>query len=296
MPFKLRYFPSVLLTCFLASASAVHATPLLSSSVSVKSYDPANALVEDYCTRFTLNNSVAQCSGSGNLGTSGSIINYTTMARSDYGSLGVYSQSTVDATASIGSGGPSYTVADSIARFQDDWTITSSAIPSGGAGRLTLLVDVTGTYSTAPNANLSVGLFAQNTTASAGAVDSQLPNYTASLTVPFVFGSLFELLLVLDGGTTLFDLLGGGYDGQSSTYDLFHTAVVTDLIVTDSSGNNVAYDLQTGSNAQLFATLAANDRGSVSAVPEPGTLLLLGSAALAMLLIPRSSRKAFPIA
>jgi hypothetical protein len=102
---------------------------------------------------------------------------------------------------------------------------------------------------------------------------SWFPPYTALLTTTFTFGEILDFAVFLSGGSQLWNLNNGGYDGQSSFMDLSNTAVMEAIVVKDSGGTVVpSFGLSTDSGAPIFDNLAP------AVVPVPAAVWLFGSA------------------
>jgi hypothetical protein len=104
------------------------------------------------------------------------------------------------------------------------------------------------------------------------------------LSVPFVWGDQFYLGLILGVGagtpvTSLIDCFGGDAcltpvtGTGSGTADFFHTMTLTGLVPKDAAGNVVLDTQFTSGSTALYSM----DGIVAQPVPEPGSLLLLGT-------------------
>jgi hypothetical protein len=178
----------------------------------------------------------------------------------EYGSLGSYVT-----TATVGSG--AYSGVYSGAKWEDTWTITGLGLT--GVGTLTMSYNVAGNMS-AQSASYIRGMLYE--------MDGFVPfvgywsrdvndQWTGDghdplsgiFSIPFLFNAPNDITTSLQ---TVAESTGWA--------DFYDTATISDLQVFDSSGNPV--------NDYTFTAASGHDYGfSSSAVPEPSTLLLLGS-------------------
>lgn len=282
-----RRTDSLLLACLLLAGlpgGAVAAS--LSAQTRVSAFDAGDNWLNDICFDYSGSGSFTQCQGSyGYYGTNnpGADLNYNATATADYGVLSVYGGSSTSNPGSAGA--PEFLEAEYIstqgtATFRDQWTITGGT--AGSTGTLQLSFDVTGSYMSGMiDTGLSYGLSLYNFTTGVYASDNQLPNYTGVLTTQFTFDETVDFMVSLLGGSTLWNLSEGGYDGQSSYLDMSHTALMDAIVVMDSNGDVVPFNLVTSSNAALFTELAP------AAVPVPAALPLLVSGLLGLTVVSR---------
>jgi len=141
--------------------------------------------------------------------------------------------------------------------------------------------DITGSYDSNVDAGLIFGFGLNNYTKSIYVSDNQLPDYTGILTTEFTFGEEFDFSVYLTGGSLLYNLNMGGYDGQTSYLGM--SAIMSAIVVKDSFGNVIPFSLSTASGAALFNELATT-------VPIPAAIWLFGSGLLGLLGISRRKK------
>lgn len=228
------------------------------------------------------------CSGSTAAPVGGGTLNYTTTATGNYGVLKAGGSGSI-----TGANGTTNTTdyATSIAQayFEDSWVITGGT----GSGTLELQFSVDGSSASCGSFSgysLGFGLTnLDNFAASSSGTSSLLPllapgipcssnglSTTILLTTSFTFGTPLDFLLSLTAGSRLGDL---GHN-ISSSLDLSDTATMTEIIVRDSSGDIIPFNLLAASGATLFSELAPGI--PTTGVPEPATLALFGAGLLGL--------------
>lgn len=90
----------------------------------------------------------------------------------------------------------------------------------------------------------------------------------------------FNYRLLIATVTKIRHASDGSVKVTSATADFAHTLEVIGLSVKDSAGNNIAFDVTSGSGA-LYST------SGITAVPEPSTLLLIAGSLLGSALFRR---------
>jgi hypothetical protein len=212
------------------------------------------------------------------------------MATATYGSLGVESF-----TSFAISGSPESAYSDAIAYDRDNMTVSSPAF-NGSEGLLYLYYTLDGTIATS-GAGTSVVQVAIDVTNSVTSVE-QMTNtaYTSSTSgtflaptaFTFTFGQPFELQICLGAATgtqitpavlsssghlTTAECSPGGGSGLTGsgtgTASFFNTLTLSGITVTDSAGDPVS--------GVQFTSASGTQYGPDGVVPEPGSLLLLGS-------------------
>lgn len=260
----------------------------VSAQTSVAAYDMNDNWLTDICFNYSGSGALTQCQGSYSYyGTNnpGSDLNYIATAAADYGVLSVYGASSTSKPGSAGSPEflePEYITTRGTASFRDQWTITGGT--NGTTGTLQLSFDVTGSYfSGMVDTGLSFGLSLFNFTTGVYASHNQLPNYTGVLTTQFTYGTPIDFIVSLLGGSTMWSLSEGGYDGQNSYIDMSHTALMNAIVVKDGNGNAVPFNMSTSSGAALFDDLAP------AAVPLPAAFYLLVAGLMSLIGLARRS-------
>lgn len=266
-------------------------------------------LVFPYANICDTYNSTANtpCSGSQAIGTyqdsSGTFIeptnpntvNYSTNASASYGVL--HASASSNLTGSGTASDLTYTAeTQAWSQFTDVWTITGGAGTAGTTGTLNLTFAVDGTYNycdAGTGVGNAINLNNLNTYANSYATitwpSGCSGNIAQNLTVStqFTFGQALPFDVSLTAESDLVDL---GIAGVSSNMDLFNTATMTSLIVTNSQGQAVPFNLGTESGTSLFQTLAVN--ANTTPVPEPPTVALFGAGLCALGLIVWRRKKA----
>lgn len=209
----------------------------------------------------------SSCVGSTNL--AGSLLTYSGMSSADYGVLKASGSLSIDRAfdADDPGDGPNYVSQQSVASFQDQWTITGGT--PGEIGHLILRFHITGNYDYPIGTGVAYGLSLYNATSNTYSSDNQLPPYTGELTTSFIFGTAFDFRVSLVAGAQLYNMENGGFDGQASFMNMANTATLETIIVIDQTETQVPFSLRTASESRLFDSLS-----TPGAVPEPGTLVL----------------------
>lgn len=261
-------------------ANAVAITPGVSAYDSVGFYDTStnNQLQPPVsCSLTSSPGTTVSCNGTTSSPTTSAQLQYQTTATADYGILKAGGTSSI----SIASNSPNttdYSSSFGNSYFQDVWTITGGT----GTGTLDLQFALDGSYNTGQVNTGTIFGFSlinfDNFAASSGASITPLISSgsgtfstNVSLTTPFTFGTPLHFRVNLQAGSDIYDL---GTNGLTSSLNLSNTAQMNAIVVKDSSGNVIPFDLTTGSGGTLFSQLAPGT--SSSAVPEPGTIFLLG--------------------
>jgi len=243
----------------------------------VASYDVDGNVLEEIYQDFSTSPPTAY-HGTYAIPGSVSTLTYDATASADYGIIEVFGQSSISLTAA-GSDGPEYIDTDVWAGFSDQWTISGGT--AGTTGTLELSFDITGSYDSNFDANIGYGLGLDNQTKSTEFYDNQLPDYTGILSTEFTFDEEFDFSIIMYGNSTLDHLSMGGYDGQTSYLGM--SAIMSAIVVKDSSGNVIPFSLTTASNAALFNQLATT-------VPIPAAIWLFGSGLLGLAGIARRKK------
>jgi len=286
----------LLLTCVAAlgipfAANATTITPAVGETGSVGFFSSSTntAVGSSVCsTGSSTPGATVGCSGSTAAPLGGGTLNYTTTATGNYGVLKAGGSGSITG-ASGTTNTTDYATSVAQAYFEDSWLITGGT----WTGTLELQFSVDGSSASCGSFSgysLGFGLTnLDNFGASSSGTSSLLPllatgipcssnglSTTILLTTSFTFGTPLDFLLSLTAGSRLGDL---GND-ISSSLDLSNTAKMTEIIVEDSAGDIVPFDLTTASGAALFAQLAPGI--PTTAVPEPTTLVLFGAGLLGL--------------
>jgi len=101
-------------------------------------------------------------------------------------------------------------------------------------------------------------------------------NQVRTFDIPFTYGTPFQLIWYVSGvvgsGCSFGNSCSLADNTGSGTLDFYHTALLQPLLVYDASGALVSNALVTSDDGTIYPVASA-----VSAVPEPGSFLLLGS-------------------
>lgn len=270
-PKKISVLAGGLVACILAAGTAVAAPQL---------YAQANGA--DTWQSETLASGTATAASASSYISSGAPVSHEESSYAAFGLLGVYAGASA---GSNGSGGGTY--GNSLARFEDDITITAVGM-DGQSGLVIFLLEVDGTlsseYVTEPlyedsqsyaYASISVlhngnGVYGANRYAYANGATSGANFLDApiSVSIPFTFGTAFTLRVALQAQTTAYALFGA-----NSVSDLGHTLTWGGVVSVTSGGNPVAgYSMDSTSGTNY-----------ISPIPEPATapLVVLAVAMLA---------------
>jgi hypothetical protein len=257
--------------------------------------ESTNAFVSSPCFQSSaVSGTTVGCSSSAGTPTTSATLNYTTSATANYGVLKAGGQSSI-----TGASGTSNKIDEAsstgTALFQDAWTITGGPGTAGTTGTLQLKFALDGSYNfCSGGVQVFFGLNTLNGTGGANSSFNFTPllsgcsgaiNTTAVLTTTFTFGSPLDFQVALEGGSVLFDL---GVDG-SSFWNLEDTASMSAIIVDNSAGAPIPFDLSTSSGAVLFSQLAPPGVPTTG-VPEPISLTIFGAGLIGLGALRRRSR------
>ena len=284
----------VLLALLLAGYQTASMAASLGAQADVVMYEGGGATsstTSSICHQASFGLSAAVCLGSYNF--LDSSLSYYGWGQASYGTLKVFGSSSISQTAT-GSGGPLAITTGGFTGFRDQWMVLG---PSG-TGALELTFDVTATYNdsmpfTDIYGSLSIYNY-NNGTDIFPTGDYQLPpagsgtwSATGVFVVPITFGEILDFEVFMNGGSILYNLFNGGYNGQYAYFNLSDTAVMSSIVVKDNNGNVVPFSLSTASGAALF-----NELASSSNVPLPPALWLFGSGLLGLIGIARRKKAA----
>ncbi len=247
-----------------------YAASLYSSSEFFESDFDTGLPVQTPCMEESFTGSHTQCAGSFSVGSA--VINYNAYASADYGVFHAYSeQSLVNGSTNA----INLFQASGTSKFRDQWTIHGGA--AGTTGTLELGFKFTGNYSSSTTGALAAtGLLLKNynlntfddateflPSGSAGSL-----SYTEVLTTPVTFGVTLDFDVHLLASTLL---SGQRFDTgtMSATLDLSNTVTMTSIVVRDSSGAVIPFNLDTASGAALFNELTP--------IPVPAAFWLFSS-------------------
>jgi hypothetical protein len=260
-------------------ANATVFTPNVGETATVTYFNEStNAVVSSACSQgSTVPGTTVGCTGTSTTPTAGSTLSYSDTATADYGVLKAGGTSTIS-----GANGVPNTTDDAAtvgqAFFEDAWTLTGGT----GTGTLQLLFHLDGSYNfCSAGAQEGFSLIPLNGTGgSSSSVNlvsgcSNTIAETAVLTTTFTFGSPLDFLVTLEAGSVQFNL---GQNG-TSFFDLQDTATMTSIVVDNSAGAPIPFDLSTASGAPLFSELAPS---APTSVPEPASLALFAPALLGL--------------
>jgi hypothetical protein len=190
----------------------------------------------------------------------------TARARATYGSLGIYGKTSGYVWNAQEQRYTAYAGIRSAASFADDLTITSSLVPNGNWGSITLTASLNG-FMTGASSDAAITFIGNNGNAIVHPLSGlgQAPISVELGSILFQFGTPFEIFIELAGSTTL--------DGE---VDLEHTAWLSGITVRNGSTLISDYQLT-----------AASGQAYPIATPVPPAVLLLGSGLIGLIGIRR---------